>query len=133
MCRVYSTILMIGTNDKTKVLHELPVRLLVIDTGKEALECLKGEHIDSVVSQWDLVDMPEGELLEKIIDAEPNIPTVAFIEPNNWEQEIAARSLGVTAILNEDIDESYFRSTICQLLHIETVSTLSLCGTASRN
>ena len=128
MCRIYSTILMIGTNDKTEALRELPVRLLVIDTAKEALACLKTKEVDSVVSQWDLVDMPQGMLLEKIIDAKPNMPTVAFIEPGNWEQEIAARSIGVTAILSDDIDEPYFRSTICQLLHIESVSTLSLAS-----
>ncbi len=128
MCRVYSTILMIAAKDKTEALRELPVRLLAIDTAKEALACLKLETVDSIVSRWNLVDMPGGRLLERIIDARPDMPTVAFIEPGNREQEIEARSMGVTAILNDDIDEDYFRNTICQILHIESVSALSLAG-----
>lgn len=128
MYRMYSNILMIATRDKTEALRELPVRLLIMDTAKEALACLRTQAVDSVVSQWDLVDMPGGTLLEKIIDARPNMPTVAFIEPGNWEQEITARSMGVTAILSDDIDEHYFRSTICQILHIESVSAVSLAG-----
>jgi DNA-binding NtrC family response regulator len=128
MYRVYSNILMIATKDKSEALRELPVRLFIMDTAKEALACLRTQAVDSVVSQWDLVDMPGGTLLEKIIDARPNMPTVAFIEPGNWEQEITARSMGVTAILSDDIDENYFRNTICQILHIESVSALSLAG-----
>lgn len=130
MCRVYSTILMIGTRDKSEALRELPLRLLVIDTAKEAVACLRNETVDSVVSQWDLVDMPQGRLLEKIIDARPGMPTVALIEPGNAEQEIAARSLGVTVILSENVDDAYFRSTICQILHIDNVSSLCLAGKA---
>lgn len=131
MCRVYSTILMIGTRDKTEALRELPVRLLLMDTAKEALNCLKEEPIDSVVSRWNLVDMPSGMLLERIISAKPGIPTVAFIEPDNREQEITARSMGVTAILSEDIDAGYFRSTIRQILHIQDVATLTLADQIS--
>jgi DNA-binding NtrC family response regulator len=123
------TILSVGIRKKSKALETLPVRILVMDSGTEAVRHLFEDKIDIVISHWDLIDMPQGMLLEKIINAKPNMPTVAFIEPGNREQEIMARSLGVTAILNEDIDESSFRSTICQILHIESVSMLSLCGT----
>lgn len=126
MCRVYSTILMIGTRDKTDALKELPVRLLLMDTAKETLSCLKTEHIDSVVSRWDLVDMPSGMLLKRILGAKPGIPTIAFIDPGNQQQEIAARSIGVTVILSDDIDAAYFRSTIRQFLHIDGVASLNL-------
>jgi len=123
------TILSVGIRKKSEALETLPVRVLVMDSGTEAVRHLFEDKIDIVISRWDLTDMPQGMLLEKIINAKPNMPTVAFIEPGNREQEIMARSLGVTAILNEDIDESNFRSTICQILHIESVSLLSLCGT----
>ena len=123
------TILSVGIKKKSEALETLPVRVLVMDSGTEAVKHLFEDEIDIVISHWDLTDMPQGMLLEKIINAKPNMPTVAFIEPGNREQEIMARSLGVTAILNEDIDESNFRSTICQILHIESVSLLSLCGT----
>jgi DNA-binding NtrC family response regulator len=117
---------MIGTKDKASELHELPLRLVTLDTGKEAIKCLKEEQIDTVVSRWNLIDMPEGQLLAKIIAAMPKMPTVAFIEPGNWQQEIMARSLGVTAVLNEDIDDAYFRNTICQLLRIEDIASVCL-------
>ena len=120
------TILSVGIRKKSEALETLPVRVLVMDSGTEAVRHLFEDKIDIVISYWDLTDMPQGMLLEKIINAKPNMPTVAFIEPGNREQEIMARSLGVTAILNEDIDESNFRSTICQILHIESVSMLSL-------
>ena len=121
------TILSVGIRNKSKALKTLPVRVLVVDSGAQAVRHLLEDKIDVVISHWDLTDMPQGMLLEKIIGAKPNMPTVAFIESDNWEQEITARSLGVTAILNEDIDESYFRNTICRILHIEDVSMLSLC------
>ena len=126
MNQVYSTVLMVGTKDKANGLHELPIRLIVLDTGKEAIKCLREEKIDSVVSRWDLIDMPGGDLLARIIAAMPKMPTVAFVEPGNWQQEIIARSLGVTAVLNEDIDDIYFRNTLCQLLNIEDIVSVSL-------
>jgi DNA-binding NtrC family response regulator len=117
---------MIGTADKASGLRELPLRVLMINTGKEAIQCLKDERIDTVVSRWELVDMPDGELLEKILAARPKMPTIAFVEPGNWQQEIMARSLGVTAILSDDTDDEYFRSTICQILRIGDITKLSL-------
>ena len=127
MATLGMTILSVGIRNKSEALETLPVRVLVMDNGAEAVRHLFKDKIDIVISHWDLTDMPQGMLLEKIIGAKPNMPTVAFIESDNWEQEITARSLGVTAILNEDIDESYFRNTICRILHIEDVSMLSLC------
>lgn len=126
MCQLYSTVLMVGANEKAGGLQELPLRVLMLDTGQEAIQCLRHEQVDTVVSRWDLVDMPEGELLARICSAMPRIPTVAFVEPGNRRQEILARSLGVTAILSEDIDDDYFRSTVCQILHIEQIATVSV-------
>ena len=126
MCQVFSTIVMVGTETRVSGLHELPIRLLIFETGREAIQCLTTERIDSVISRWDLIDMPEGELLAKITRARPNMPTVAFIEPGNQQQEIIARSLGVTAILTDDIDDAYFRSTVCQILYIEDNASVSL-------
>lgn len=128
MCQIYSTILIVAAQDKAAALQELPLRLLMMDTGKEAIQCLREEQIDTVVSRWNLVDMPEGKLLEKITAARSKIPTVAFIEPGNQEQEIMARSLGVSAILSDDIDDDYFRSTVCQILHIEDIAAVSVAA-----
>ena len=129
MATLSMTVLSVGIRNESKALETLPVRLLVMDSGAEAVRHLFENEIDIVISGWNLTDMPGGMLLKKIIDAKPNMPTVAFIEPGNREQEITARSLGVTAILNEDIDELCFRSTLCQILHIDDVSMLSVCRT----
>ena len=123
------TILSVGIRNKSEALKTLPVRVLVVDSGAQAVRHLLEDKIDVVISHWDLTDMPQGTLLEKIIVAKPDMPTVAFVEPGNWEQEIMARSIGVTAILNEDIDKLFFRNTICHILHMEDVLMLSLCGT----
>lgn len=130
MCQVYSTILIVAAQDKAHILQELPVRLLMIDTGKEAVQCLRQGKIDTVVSRWNVADMPDGLLLEKIISARPKMPTVAFIEPGNHQQEIWARALGVTAILNEGIDDDYFRSVICQILNIQEIASVSVACSA---
>jgi len=126
MCQVYSTILMVGTERKASELCELPIRLLTFETGSEAIRCLRNEPVDSVISQWHLTDMPNGELLARISDAKPSMPTVAFVEPHNQEQEIAARSLGVTVILPDDINDTFFRRVVCQILHIDDPASLSL-------
>jgi len=121
---VVANILAVGVSDKSGALKDLPIRLLVMDTGAEAVHCLQEERIATVISRWELVDMPKGELLRNIIAARPNIPTIAFITPGDRSQETAARGLGVSAILSEDVDDEYFRETLCQLLSIRTVESV---------
>ena len=123
---VVANILAVGVSDKSGALKDLPIRLLVMDTGAEAVRCLQEERIATVISRWELVDMPKGELLRNIIAARPNIPTIAFITPGDRSQETAARALGVSAILSEDVDEEYFRETLCKLLGICTITKVKV-------
>ena len=118
MHTVVANVLAVGVADKSGALKELPIRLLVMDTGTEAVRCLRKEKIDTVISGWDLVDMPQGRFLKNLIAAKPAIPTIAFITLGDHSEEISARSLGVSAILSEDVDEEYFREVLCQLLGI---------------
>jgi DNA-binding NtrC family response regulator len=122
---VQTTVLMVGTSDKSHVIEELPVRLVRLCTGAEAVRSLKQERFDALISKWNLVDVPDGKLLENVINASPSIPTLALIEPGNFKQEIKAAQLGVTAIVNDDIDDDYFRQIVCQLLRIETMTVIS--------
>lgn len=126
MCRVCTTILMVNVSDKENSLKELPVRLVMLDTGAAAIQCLREERIDTVVSRWELIDMPHGKLLENVRGAIPAMPTIAFIAADNLDQEIAARSLGVTVVLSEDVDDEYFRQTVCNLLSIPEAATMQL-------
>ena len=122
MYAIVANILAVGVSDKSDALKELPIRLLVMDTGAEAVCCLREERIATVISRWELVDMPQGRLLKNIIAANPVIPTIAFVTPGDRSQETAARALGVSAILSEDVDDDYFRETLCQLLGVCTVT-----------
>jgi DNA-binding NtrC family response regulator len=116
---------MVGAGDKSHVIAELPVRLVRLDTGAEAIRSLKQEKIDTLISRWNLVDVPDGKLLENVINASPFMPTIALIEPGNFNQEIQAAQLGVTAIINDDVDDEHFREIVIQLLGIETMAAIS--------
>ena len=126
MCVVNTTILIVGAKERGEALRELPVRVILLDSGSEAVRCLRKEAVDAVVSKWHLVDVPNGGLLEAVIGANPGMPTVAFVRPGDAKQEVAARSIGVTAVLSEDIDDEYFRDVMCQILHIEEVTSITM-------
>ena len=128
MSIVGKNILVVGIADKGNALKELPVRLLVLDTNAQAINCLKEENIDTVISHWELIDAPAGKFLTNISEAKPSTPTIAFIKPGNVDQEIAARRLGVDSVLSEDIDDDYFRETVCQLLGISAVTSMQVAG-----
>jgi DNA-binding NarL/FixJ family response regulator len=112
-------ILVAGVKDKAQALEKLAVRLFVTDTGREAIQCLRNRKVDTVISKWDLIDISQGQFLKKVIAAKPNMPTVALVkQTEDHKQEIAARSIGVSAVLPEDIDDKDFRSIVCQLANV---------------
>ncbi len=123
---IESNVLAIGLGNKNKVLEELPIHFFVMDTTVEAVRCLHEEKIDMVISQWELPEMPNGLLLERIREAKPAIPTVAFIRPGDREQETIARNLGISVVLNEDVDDSYFREVICDMLEVLSVARIDV-------
>jgi DNA-binding NarL/FixJ family response regulator len=118
---VQTTVLMVGASDKSHLIEELPIRLVRLDTGAEAVKSLKKEKIDAFISRWDLVDVPDGKLLQNVVAASPSMPTLALIEPGNYSQEIKAAQLGVTAIISSDADDDYFRRVVSQLLGFEAM------------
>ncbi len=122
MYTVVANVLAVGMGKRSEALRELPIRLLVMNTGAQAVRCLKEERIDTVVSRLGLIDMPHGSLLRNILAARPAMPTIAFVTPGDNAQEITARSLGVAAVLSDDINDDYFREAVCQLLGISTVA-----------
>ena len=125
MTKLGMTALLVGIRNKSKALKTLPVRILVMDSGAEAVGHLFQDKIDVVISHWDLTDMPRGELLKKIVAAKPYLPTIAFIKAGDHQQEILARSLGVSAVLADDIGDEYFRQILCQILDLADVSLIA--------
>jgi DNA-binding NarL/FixJ family response regulator len=116
---VHATVLTVGLNGRNEVISELPIRLIKMQSGLEAARSLKSEKVNSVISRWDLEDMPDGRFLKTFRAAKPYIPTIALIRAGSRQQEIAARSLGVTAVLAEDTTDVVLRDAVANLLGIE--------------
>lgn len=113
------TILTIGIKDKNEAMKELPVRLIVMDDTKNAIRCLKEEKIDSLIGHWDIVGLDDGIFLRKVIAARPFMSTIAFVRSGNIQQELAARNLGVTAVLSDDTDSETFKQFISRILGLD--------------
>ncbi len=116
---VQASVLTVGLNGKNEVLRELPIRLITMQSGMEAARSLKNEKVDSVISKWDLHDMEDGQFLKNLRAVKPEIPTIAFVRAGDQAQEIAARSLGVSAVLTDDTDDELFRETVANVLGLK--------------
>jgi DNA-binding NarL/FixJ family response regulator len=123
----------VGLNEKNDVLKELPIRLISMQSGKEAASSLKNEKVDSVISRWDLDDMEDGKFLKKLRAVKSDIPTIVFIRSGDISQEIAARSIGVSAVLTDDTSDDIFRETVANILGLKSVvSIMSISPVRSR-
>jgi len=114
-------VLAVGMEDRAGEFKGLPIRLLNMAQGSDAIRSFKTDQIDSVVSHWHLPDMPNGQFLKKLKAVRPDMPTVAIIEPDNPQQEIDARMLGVSAVIPEDCDDQYFREVMTSVLGLRSV------------
>lgn len=119
-----ANVLTVGIADKAQALKELNIRVISLQFGKQAVRSLKSEEFDSVISRWDLPDMKNGTFLQGLKNIKRDMPTIAVIESGNTDQEISARSLGVSAVITEDISEDHFRELISQLLGLEEVEQI---------
>ena len=109
-------ILAVGIAEKASVLEKLPVTVLSAEHGGEAIRYLRCWDVLSLLSRWDLPDMPDGGLLQRVVAAKPQLLTMALIEPGNREQERASRVLGVTMVLLENTGDEHFFEAVYQLL-----------------
>jgi DNA-binding NarL/FixJ family response regulator len=117
-------VLAVGMGDRTGEFEGLPVRLLDMSHGSDAIHSFKTGSIDTVISHWNLIDMPDGQFLRKLKAVRPDMPTVAIIEPNNPQQEIEARMLGVNAVIPEDCDGEYFRQVVASVFGLPDVRAI---------
>ncbi len=127
---VQATVLTVGLNGRNEVLRELPVRLITMQSGREAARSLKNENVNSVISRWDMEDMADGQFLKSLKAAKPHIPTIAFVRAGDQHQEIAARSLGVSAVLTEDASDELFRDTVANVLDLEGAVSIKAISAA---
>jgi len=115
---VRATVLTVGLNGKNEILEELPIRVVTKQSGFEAARSLKNEKVDGVISRWNLIDMADGWFLKRLRVAKPDIALIAFVQAGNERQEIAARGLGVCAVLTDDDNDDFFRETVANVLGI---------------
>lgn len=121
---VEANVLAIGLEGNNTGLQELPIRLINMRTGSEAIKCLRNEKIDTVISEWDLPDMADGSFLKGFKAVKPHMPTIAVVKPGDKGQEIAARSLGVAAVLTDDTSPEHFRMTLSQVLGLSDTTDI---------
>ena len=113
---VKATVLTVGLKDKNKALKQLPIRVVTRRTGLEASGSLKNEKFDSIISNWELPDMKDGLFLKRLRRIKPDIPTIAVVKAGDTQQEISARSCGVSAVLTSDTTDEIFRQTVAEIL-----------------
>lgn len=127
---VQATVLTVGLNGKNEALQELPIRLITMRSGTEAAHSLKNENVDSVISRWDLDDMKDGRFLKNLRAVKPEMPTIAFVKAGDWKQEIAARSLGVSAVLTDEAGDELFRETLVNALELRDIVSIKAISSA---
>ena len=127
---VQASVLTVGLNGRNEVLRELPIRVIAMRFGTEAARSLKNEKVDSVISKWDLDDMEDGRFLKRLKAVKADIPTIVFIKAGDRAQEIAARSLGVSAVLTDDSSDELFRETVANVLGLKGVISIKAISTA---
>jgi len=127
---VQASVLTVGLDGKNEVLRELPIRLITMQSGTKAAHSLKTEKVDSVISKWDLDDMEDGQFLKNMRAVKPEIPTIAFVKAGDQKQEIAARSLGVSAVLTDDTDDELFCETVVNILGLANTASIKAMSPA---
>ncbi len=120
-----ANVLTVGIENKIQALRELPIRLISLQYGKEAIRSFKNEQFDSVISHWHLSDMDKGAFLKNLRGVRPDVPTIAVIQADNPAQEIEARSLGVAAVVTEDCSDDHFRDVVCAVLGLENAHSIA--------
>ena len=117
-------VLAVGVESRADEFNGLPIRLLNMAHGADAIRSFKTDPIDSVISHWHLADMPDGQFLKKLRAVKPDMPIIAIVETNNPQQEIEARMLGVSAVIPEDCGGEYFRWVMTSVLGLPSVRAI---------
>ncbi len=127
---VQANVLTVGIDGKNEVLRELPIRLIAMQSAAEAARSLRSEKVDSVISKWDLDDMEDGWFLKRLRAVKPDIPTIVFVRAGDRAQEIAARSLGASAVLTDEASDELFRQTVANVLGLKDIVSIKAISSA---
>jgi DNA-binding NarL/FixJ family response regulator len=89
------------------------LRIISTAKGSSAIICLRRWKIDLLIGRWNLPDLRDGRMFEHVRAAKPSLPLVALVTGDDRNQEIAARNMGVTAV----IDDDFSIDLICQIVY----------------
>jgi DNA-binding NarL/FixJ family response regulator len=116
---VRANLLAVGLNGRAQLLDELPIRLVRVGSAVEATHCIRGDRFESVLSTWNLEDMPGGLFLKRLRVVKPYLTTIALISNEDPSEEIGARSIGVCAVLTEDCSDDFLVRAVASILGLE--------------
>ena len=116
---VKANLLAVGLNGRAQELDELPIRLVVAGSAAQAVEYLRQDRFSSVLSTWNLEDMPEGLFLRRLRVIKPDSKIIVLVDGNNPSEEILARSIGVCAVLADDCSDDLLIQTVASVLGID--------------
>ena len=74
--------------------------------------------------------MRDGRFLKALRAVKPDVPTIVFVKSDDEKQEIAARSVGATAVLTEDASDELFLETIANVLGLKDVVAIEAIAPA---
>jgi DNA-binding NarL/FixJ family response regulator len=107
-------ILAVGLNNKEMALRDLPIRLVSCASGSEAAEFLKEENVSSIICEWDLDDMPDGQFVRRLRVVKPDIKTIVLVRSKDTSGEIKARSIGASVVLTDETSDQMFRRAVIE-------------------
>ncbi len=129
---VRTNLLAVGVNGRTQLLSELPIRLVSVQSAAEAVVCIRNDRFESVLSTWNLEDMPRGLFLKRLRVVKPDLTTIVLVNGNDPSEEIGARSIGVCAVLTEDCGDDFLVQAVASVLGLE-VPAAAMAEVARKN
>ena len=63
--------------------------------------------------------MKDGLFIKRLKAVKPHIPTIVFIRAGDRAREIAARALGVSAVLTDETTDRLFLETVANVLGLK--------------
>jgi DNA-binding NarL/FixJ family response regulator len=133
---VRTNLLAVGLNGRAQQLDELPIRLVVAGSASQAVGCIRNDRFESVLSTWNLEDMPAGLFLKRLRVIKPDMKIIVLVDGRNPSEEILARSIGVCAVLADDCSDGLLVQTVASVLGLDVPTaaiTEAVQSTDSKN
>jgi DNA-binding NarL/FixJ family response regulator len=116
---VRTNLLAVGLDGRAQKLDELPIRLVVAGSAAQAAGYIRQDRFNSVLSVWNLEDMPEGLFLRRLRVIKPDLKIIVLVDGKNPSEEILARSIGVCAVLADDCSDELLVQTVASVLGLD--------------